>query len=61
MLVVDGASAEQAMGSAFWADMTLEEHVAHYVNEGKSKMDAIKACAKDRGMAKNEVYKAVNT
>lgn len=61
VLVVDGASAEQAMESAFWADMTLEEHVAHYVNEGKSKMDAIKACAKDRGMAKNEVYKAVNT
>jgi len=61
VLVVDGASAEQAMESAFWADMTLEEHVDHYVNEGKSKMDAIKACAKDRGMAKNEVYKAVNT
>ena len=61
VLVVDGASAEQAMEGAFWADMTLEEHVAYYVAEGKSKMDAIKACAKDRGVAKNEVYKAVNT
>lgn len=61
VLVVDGASEEQAMESAFWANMTLDEHVAYYVDCGKSKMDAIKACAKDRGMAKNEVYKAVNT
>jgi len=61
VLVVDGASEAQAQESAFWANMTLPEHVEYYVAEGKSKMDAIKACAKDRGMAKNEVYKAVNT
>ncbi len=60
VLIVAGQTAEQASAEAFWADMSIEEHVAHYVAEGKSKMDAIKACAKDRGMAKNEVYKVIN-
>ncbi len=60
VLIVEGASDEQVRESAFWADMTIEEHVAHYVACGKTKMDAIKACAKDRGLAKNEVYKVIN-
>ena len=61
VLIVEGASSEQVRAEAFWSEMSIEEHVAHYVTEGKSKMDAIKACAKDRGIAKNEVYKVVNT
>lgn len=61
VLVVEGASAAQVRENAFWSDMTIEEHVEHYISEGKSKMDAIKACAKDRGMAKNEVYKIINS
>ena len=61
VLIVEGASAEQVKASAFWSCMTVEEHVAYYIGEGKSKMDAIKACAKDRGIAKNEVYKVINT
>ncbi len=61
VLIVEGASTEQVRENAFWSDMTVEEHVEHYIAEGKSKMDAIKACAKDRGIAKNEVYKIVNT
>jgi len=61
VLVVEGQGAAEASAEAFWADMTMENHVAYYMSEGKSKMDAIKACAKDRGMAKNEVYKIINT
>ena len=61
VLVVEGASETEVQEAAFWAQMTLGEHVEYYISEGKSKMDAIKACAKDRGMAKNEVYKVVNT
>ncbi len=61
VLIVEGASREQVLAEAFWSNMTLDEHVTYYVNEGKSKMDAIKACAKDRGIAKNEVYREVNT
>ena len=61
VLIVEGASADQVRESAFWSGMTLKEHVEYYITEGKSKMDAIKACAKDRGIPKNEVYKTVNT
>ena len=35
------------------------EHVNHYVELGMSKMDAIKAAAKDRKMSKSEMYKLV--
>ena len=37
--------------------LSPEEHIAHYVDEGLSKMDAIKAAAKDRGVPKSEMYK----
>lgn len=60
VLIVDGCGEEEARASAFWSELSLEEHVAHYEAEGKSTMDAIKACAKDRGLAKNEVYKAIH-
>ena len=41
--------------------LSPEEHVKHYENEGLKRMDAIKAAAKDRGMAKSELYKILNT
>ena len=37
--------------------LTVEEHVAYYVDGGMSKSDAIKAVAKDRNVSKNEIYK----
>lgn len=41
--------------------LTPEDHVAHYENEGLKRMDAIKAAAKDRGLAKSDLYKILNT
>ncbi|MBQ9069950.1 MAG: 16S rRNA (cytidine(1402)-2'-O)-methyltransferase [Clostridia bacterium] len=41
--------------------LSPEKHVKHYENEGLKRMDAIKAAAKDRGMAKSELYKILNT
>ena len=38
-----------------------EEHVNHYEIQGMKRMDAIKAAAKDRGMAKSDLYKILNT
>ena len=58
VLVLDGVS-QDAASAAFWSDMDIPAHVSHYVSLGMSKMDAIKQAAKDRGVAKNEVYKAV--
>lgn len=45
---------------AFWKDMTVEEHVDHYINLGLSKMDACKSAARDRGVGKGEIYKIIN-
>ena len=60
VLVVEGASKEELVASEFWSNMTIEEHLEHYISSGIKKMDAIKSVAKDRNMPKNEVYKIVN-
>ena len=60
VLVVEGASDEAILSEAFFSNMTVEEHLAHYLNEGMSKMDATKAVAKDRGVAKSVIYKEIN-
>ena len=58
VLIVEGAKKEDE--APFWQDMSEEEHVNHYISQGMEKMDAIKATAKDRGVAKNVIYKIVN-
>ena len=54
VLIVEGA---KDTGTAFFAEMTVWEHVAFYESQGLSRMDAIKACARDRGVPKNTIYK----
>ena len=54
MLIVEGATETE---EAFFAEMTVEQHVAFYESQGLSRMDAIKACAKDRGVSNNTVFK----
>lgn len=58
VLILEGGT--EGPKTAFFADMTVEEHVAHYIASGMSKMDAIKAAAKDRGVPKNEIYRKIN-
>ena len=60
VLVVEGCT-QKSEGEQFWSNMSIEEHVEFYVNQGMKKMDAIKSVAKDRSLPKNEVYKIVNT
>lgn len=56
VLVVGGATDDEIKNSSFFADMTVSEHVEHYVASGMTKSDAMKACAKDRGVSKSEIY-----
>jgi 16S rRNA (cytidine1402-2'-O)-methyltransferase len=56
VMICEGMSEEDA----FWKDMSVEEHVEHYISLGLSKMDACKATARDRGVGKGEIYKSVN-
>ena len=57
VLIVEGAS-EQPKESEF-AGMSVVEQVEYYISHGMTKMEAVKACARERGVPKNEVYKAV--
>ena len=55
VLVVEGA--KDAVAASFWDAMDVPTHVQHYMSSGMAKMDAIKQVARDRGVAKNEIYK----
>ena len=57
VLVIEGAS--EVVSESFWDNLTIPGHVEHYINEGRSRMDAIKQVAKDRGLAKSVVYNAM--
>lgn len=39
-----------------YKNLTIEEHVNLYIEDGKSVMDAIKIVSKERGMKKSQVY-----
>ncbi|MEK3884216.1 16S rRNA (cytidine(1402)-2'-O)-methyltransferase [Paenibacillus sp. PL2-23] len=62
-LIVDGASeadiSEQHAGSAWWTELGLAEHVAHY-EATMDRKEAIKQTALDRGLPKRDVYNEVN-
>ena len=58
VLIVEGSRAK-AKNENFFENMSIEEHVNFYISNGLSKMDAIKSCAKDRGVHKNVVYKEI--
>ena len=53
VVVVEGAADEKNS----FDDMTVEEHIKKYIDEGMSKMDAVKAVARDRKVPKSEIYK----
>ena len=55
VLVVEGA--KDAVTANLWDVMDIPAHVQHYMSGGMAKMDAIKQVARDRGVAKNEIYK----
>jgi 16S rRNA (cytidine1402-2'-O)-methyltransferase len=59
VLVVEGKSKEDIDKDekAKWDTLTIEEHIEKYMNEGTDKKDAMKKVAKDRGIAKSEIYR----
>ena len=63
VLILEGAD---EAGASFEEENPLlslspEDHVGYYENRGMKRMDAIKAAAKDRGIAKSELYKILNS
>lgn len=59
VIIVEGKSVEdmEREKKAQWEDISIEEHIIKYMNEGVNKRNAIKKVAKDRNMSKSEVYK----
>lgn len=46
-------------GQAQWQEMSIEEHMEHYLSLGKEKKEAMKLVAKDRGLSKRDIYQAL--
>ncbi len=60
VIIISPISESELKGRAFYSDMSIEEHVDYYIESGLSKMDAMKAVAKDRGLSKSSIYKEIN-
>jgi len=58
-IVIEQGSGEEADVAKWWLDLTLIEHVDHYINEENSTpKEAIKQVSEDRQMKKRDVYQA---
>lgn len=58
-LIVEGAEEEIEEEVNWWSELTVEEHVNHYIAlKNISSKEAIKLTAKDRDLNKREVYQA---
>lgn len=61
VLVIEGRSREQIAQEekAQWEEMSIEEHMEHYLSQGIDKKEAMKKVAKDRGVSKRDIYNAL--
>lgn len=61
VLVIEGRSREQIAEEekAQWEEMSIEEHMEHYLSQGIDKKEAMKKVAKDRGVSKRDIYNAL--
>jgi len=61
VIVVEGESKEEAesAGSAWWRELSIEEHVVHYEAADLPRKEAMKKVASDRGVAKRDIYNAL--
>ena len=59
VLVIEGKSRESILQEerAKWEEMTVQEHMDYYMNQGIDKKEAMKKVAKDRGVGKRDIYK----
>lgn len=58
VLVIEGRSYEELVAEKqrSWENLTLDEHMHYYVEQGLNKKEAMKAVAKDRGISKRDIY-----
>ncbi len=58
VLVIEGLNRQELVRQEQerWADMSIEEHMEHYLSRGMDRKEAMKQTAKDRGVSKREIY-----
>ena len=58
VLVFEGKSRQEIKQEAQekWMELSLEEHMARYTDQGVDRKEAMKLVAKDRGVRKRDVY-----
>ena len=42
-----------------WLEISIEEHMEHYLSQDMDKKSAMKQVARDRGISKRDVYQAL--
>ncbi len=57
VIIIEGNNNEKNEENNFWDNLSLEEHYNYYEEQGFEKKEIIKKIAKDRNVAKNEIYK----
>ena len=59
VLVLEGKKLEDIKEEKIeaWINLSIEEHILKYINDGINKKEAIKLVAKERELPKSEVYK----
>lgn len=61
VIVIEGKSRLEIREEekAQWEQLTIEEHMEHYLSGGMEKKEAMKQVAKDRGVSKRDIYQAL--
>lgn len=61
VLIICGRSREELKREeqASWESLSIQEHMAHYEEQGIDRKEAMKLVAKDRGVSKRDIYQAL--
>lgn len=61
VLVIQGKTFQEIKEEeqASWEEMSIEDHMEHYLSQGIDKKEAMKLVAKDRGVSKRDIYQAL--
>ena len=62
VIVIEGISFQQAKieKQKEWQTMSIQEHVEYYLSQGLEEKEAMKKAAKDRGVSKRDIYRAIH-
>lgn len=62
VIVIEGKpfATRKEESQKLWEQLSIEEHMDHYVKQGTAKKEAMKLVAKDRGCSKREIYAYLN-